>query len=316
VFRLLSKGLIALVATAMGLLLAEALARTLAAGPMVGVATDLQGYPTRTVDGVVLWDARNLRYERDDIRRAAEDRAAFTILGLGDSIMFGVNVDKEQTYLEQARRILAQHAPRPVRILNLAVPGYNTRQENALYEEREDELRPALVLVHYWGDDGRQYRVISGYIVDFGDVARDGRSTVRALPLPPALSDFLLLHSRAYDLLTHFMLADSPEVDAGNWTHVTRPLADIQARARRHGARLVVLASADLSGPSPQPTNDLAQLQRFASARGIEVIDLSTWLRGLPSAAIRLDGCHFNATGHRIIGEHLAEYLLQRDLKE
>jgi lysophospholipase L1-like esterase len=33
------------------------------------------------------------------------------------------------------------------------------------------------------------------------------------------------------------------------------------------------------------------------------------------AAAIRMDGFHFNAKGHRLIGEHLAEYLLARDVR-
>ena len=58
-----------------------------------------------------------------------------------------------------------------------------------------------------------------------------------------------------------------------------------------------------------------AKIRKFAAPRGIEVIDLTEWLRGVDSKQIGMDGCHFNAEGHRLIGEHLADYLLQHDLQ-
>jgi lysophospholipase L1-like esterase len=57
-------------------------------------------------------------------------------------------------------------------------------------------------------------------------------------------------------------------------------------------------------------------LREFAAPRGIEVIDLSEWVRGVPAKQIAIDTCHFNAEGHRLVGEHLADYLLQHDLRD
>ena len=57
-------------------------------------------------------------------------------------------------------------------------------------------------------------------------------------------------------------------------------------------------------------------MQHFAATRGIEVIDVSRWLSGVDSKRIAMDSCHFNAEGHRLVGERLAEYLLEHDLKE
>ena len=54
----------------------------------------------RTVDGVGLWDIQSSRTNADDIRRAADNPTVFTIVGLGDSIMYGVHQPKEKTYLE------------------------------------------------------------------------------------------------------------------------------------------------------------------------------------------------------------------------
>jgi lysophospholipase L1-like esterase len=308
---------VAFVSTLVAILAAEGLARTLGVGASFGQLIFVRGVSTRMVDGVPLWDDKHPRCNREDIRRAATDRSAFKIIGLGDSIMYGVWQPKETTYLEETRRALAGRTKRTVEILNLAVPGYNTLQENAVYKEIADQIKPDLVLVHYWIDDVHQYRVVGGYVVDVGNISEDdGRLVVRALPVPPRVNDFLLVHSRLYDLVTQAVVAATRSPQLFDWTRVSRPLADIQERAQRAGARLVVLASPHLDRPSPAPNDDLPRLRQFAAARGIEVIDLSEWLRGVRSNDIALDACHFNAEGHRLIGERLAAYLLQHGLKE
>jgi len=313
--RALRNALLVLASTLLALVAAEALARLGSYGPVFGQLIFVRGVSSRTVDGVALWNEKNLRYDPEDIERAANNPGAFTVVGLGDSIMYGVWQTKEDTYLEQARRVLAQRSQRPVEILNLAVPGYNTMQENIVYKEVEGQIQPNLVLVHYWVDDVHQYRVVGGYVVDLGDVSDDGRLVVRALPLPAVISDFLLVHSRLYDLLTQAVVGYRRQTQVSDWTRVSKPLAEIHERVQRTGGRLVVLASADLSGTSADPTSDLPLLQTFAASRGIEVIDLSQWLRGVDPKQIAIDTCHFNAAGHRMIGERLAEYLLQHYLK-
>jgi lysophospholipase L1-like esterase len=315
--RRLSRVLLVVGSVAVATLAAEMLARLAGVGPRFGQLIFVRGVPTRSVDGVALWSDRHPRYDSEDVRRMAGDPDAFTIVGLGDSIMYGVGQSKEDTYLEQARRVLAERSARGVEILNLAVPGYNTMQEDAVYKEIADRISPDLVLVHYWVDDAHQYRVVAGHVVDFGKISDDGRFVVRALPLPAALSDFLLVHSRLYDLLTQAVVSFRRRAQSDDWTRVARPLADIQARAERAGARLVVLASPDLNGPSPRPNDDLERLRQLAANRGFEVIDLSTWVSDASSPQIaQRDGYHFNAEGHRRIGERLAEYLLQHDLKD
>jgi len=311
--------LLVVIATVVATLAAEALARVLGVWPTLGQPVSVRGVATRTVDGVPLWSDKYPRYDGDDLRRMANDRDAFKIIGLGDSILYGVLQPKEGTYLEQVRHALASRMKRRVEILNMAVPGYNTRQEDAVFKEVEDQIKPNLVLVHYWEDDAHQYRAVGGYVVDVGNISEEeGHVVVRALPLPPLLSDFLLVHSRFYDLLTQAVLGyhRTRTVGADSWTNVSEPLADIQERAQRAGGRLLVLASPELNGPAPTPNGDLPRLQQLAASQGFEVIDVSEWLRGTNTSDIALDGCHFNAKGHAIIGEHLADYLLQHDLKE
>ena len=302
-------------ATLVALLLVEGAARWLGINPGYGRFISLGEAPTRDVGGVTLWQDHDPRTSADDVTRVAGKREAFTVVGLGDSIMYGVGQAKTDTYLEEARRRLAGRTARPVEILNLAVPGYNTMQEDAVHREIADRLAADLVLVHYWSDDGRIYRVVGGYVVDVGDMSADGRLVVRALPLPPAVNDFLLVHSRLYQVLTQAVIALDRRVTPADWSRVSTPLVALNDRVRRGGGRLVVLASPPLDGDVVRPNSDLPELRRLAEQQGFEVIDLSEWLAGSDAATIRMDGCHFNAAGHRLVGERLAEYLLAHDLR-
>jgi len=154
-----------------------------------------------------------------------------------------------------------------------------------------------------------------GYVIDYGDISADGRFVVRALPLPPRLSDYLLVHSVFYRLLTQFVVRNLSSGPDQSWKNVETPLIEINERARRGGGRLLVLASADLSGPKPTPVYDLPVLRELGAKRGFDVIDVAEWLRGIDSVRIAMDHCHFNAEGHQILGDRLAAYLLQHDLR-
>jgi lysophospholipase L1-like esterase len=275
-----------------------------------------EGEPLRIVDGIVLWSVRSPRSDPADIERAAHDRDAFTIVGLGDSIMYGVSVPKEATYLEHARRILAQRSKRRIEILNLAVPGYNTVQENAVHEELATQLEADLVLVHFWANDAQQYVSDGDYVYDTGlswDEQRPAAGSFAA-----RLRDLLLAHSRLYDhvdaqvlrLQTHPRSSSDESVDVARMCHA---LTAIDERA---GRRLLVLSSPPVDRPLPAGDNVPESLRQCASPRGIEIVDVTAWLGGAGAEGVGLDNCHFNEEGHRRVGEGLAAYLLAHQLHQ
>lgn len=307
-------------ATVVGLLLAEAAARVSGFDPGYGQLVppgDPRTVETfqstiRTVDRVPLWRDRSPRVRPEDIARAAADHDAFVVVGLGDSIMYGMALPKEDTYLEQVRLALANRTPEPVEVLNLAVQGYNTAQEDAVYHELSEQLTPDLVLLHYSSDDGRLYRAVGGYVVDLSEISEDGRLVVRALPVSPSINDLLLLHSRVYQLLTHAAVRYQRRTAGSDWSRVATPLTALSERVRRSGAHLVVLATANLGSTTPQPNAELPQLRALASEHGFDVVDLVDWLDGRPSGEVGMDHFHLNANGHRRIAAHLTDYVVAR----
>jgi lysophospholipase L1-like esterase len=110
------------------------------------------------------------------------------IAALGDSFGFGHGVPVEAAYPDRIEGLLST-AERPVEVLNLGVPGYNTRQELAQLASLGPELAPDLVLVGcYLGNDpsgnltrrSPPARVRFGVLVAAGENESDWRVTLRA----------------------------------------------------------------------------------------------------------------------------------------
>jgi hypothetical protein len=77
-----------------------------------------------------------------------------TIVGLGDSIMFGHGVADGETYLDRLAVILSNQYPdKTWRIINTGVPGYNTVMEVATLEEKTLAFGPDLVVVGLCSND-------------------------------------------------------------------------------------------------------------------------------------------------------------------
>ncbi len=274
----MSKVVLALASTALTILAVEFVLRFAEGGPL------------RIVDGMVLWSVRSPRSDRADIERAAHDRDAFTIVGLGDSIMYGVSVPKEATYLEHARRILAQRSKRRIEILNLAVPGYNTVQENAVHEELASQLQADLVLVHFWTDDAQQYVSDGDYVYDTG-LSSDDEQRPAAGSFAARLRDFLLTHSRLYDHVDAQVLRiqTHPRSSSAESADVARMCRALTAIDQRAGRRLLVLSSPQVDRPLPAGDNVPEPLRQCASPRGIEIVDVTAWLGGVGAEVLGRD---------------------------
>jgi len=136
VSRLLTNSALVVGSTLESILLCELSLRVVGLPPEFGRLIALDGVPTREVEGVVLWKARETARccDEGELERIAAATDTFKVVGLGDWIMFGVGLSPRDTYLARAGEILARRSERPVEILNMAIPGYNTVQDNAVYE--------------------------------------------------------------------------------------------------------------------------------------------------------------------------------------
>ncbi len=83
-----------------------------------------------------------------------DERPLFTIVGLGDSIMFGHGVNDGETFLYRLQELLqVAHPERRFRVVNTGVPGYNTVMEVETLREKCLDLEPDLVILNLVSND-------------------------------------------------------------------------------------------------------------------------------------------------------------------
>ncbi|MDA0322827.1 MAG: SGNH/GDSL hydrolase family protein [Verrucomicrobia bacterium] len=76
------------------------------------------------------------------------------IVGIGDSGMFGWGVDQGEDYLAVLEETLGRRDDgKRYEIINLAVPGYNTRQEIEILKDRGLQFRPDIVIIDWSYND-------------------------------------------------------------------------------------------------------------------------------------------------------------------
>lgn len=85
---------------------------------------------------------------------SSDSTNALCIIGLGDSVMFGWGVRDGETYLSGLCRQLNSRQPgQPVKVINMAVPGYNTVMEVETLKQKGLQYRPKLVFIHFVDND-------------------------------------------------------------------------------------------------------------------------------------------------------------------
>lgn len=95
---------------------------------------------------------------RDRDYSLTDDPEVFRIIGLGDSIAFGLDMELEKSYHKLIEAELNRDGF-PVEVVNCAVPGYNMVQYYTNYINKAHRYKPDLVLVSYFSDDFFQVKI-------------------------------------------------------------------------------------------------------------------------------------------------------------
>lgn len=125
----------------------------------------LYGYAPRSEGcaGGVRFSTNSWGFRGPEWVPTAED--GWVIVALGDSYTFGYGVDFVDAYPSVLENLLNLRNPaRPVRVINLGIPGYDTAQEIATLREVGPRVHPDVVLLGYVlndiyrRDDGTEFR--------------------------------------------------------------------------------------------------------------------------------------------------------------
>lgn len=252
----------------------------------------------------------------------------YRILCLGDSTTFGQGVPEDATIpalLESDLAEAAAAAGRTVRAVNGGLRGYATIHELALLRELGSEIRPDLVvLLWYTNDLERPDPVRTAEELErSGPVALDTRSRMDG-------SDVWIwrgrqvLRSSALLMKVHDLLDSKPALvldDEGiriGLAFYDQDLDAFQALGQERGFDFVIAPIPHRSALRGACPFDLLvqRVGEHARARGIEVVDLLTGLRGefgdSPERAVLPYDGHYTGDANRAMARDLAKALAPR----
>jgi lysophospholipase L1-like esterase len=249
---------------------------------------------------------------RDDPIQPKEPRE-FRVLALGDSVTFGWGVPHDQIFATRLERILSQKLGRPVIVINTGVGSYNTVQEYAFLKNFGLALHPDLVMLLYVDNDVEVHRQPFN---PWSERALSGKS-------PPEVAMILLGRSWFYRLAVHAAEhgwlgtqtkswpADGKGKSAG-WTASMGALQEIVQLSQAHNLPVAPFFFRwEDSASNRTLMGDVRQ-----TLAPLPVGDVGQWISGQDLRRYmnsKVD-THPNAEGHRVIAEHMAEYLEEQGL--
>ena len=213
------------------------------------------------------------------------EKAAVRIVVIGDSVAFGQGVPDGQNLPDKLAARLRDRLKRPVVVVNLGVPGYDTCQESGTFRERALALKPQVALLIYVDNDTDPPSI---EVKDGAIVTPD----VRTGPFGDFMA-WLRKGSAAYNFLwAHWQVIKSPgatidtyratlarkfnETNPG-WRRSEACLADIARLAKAHSVRLIVVPFPVLNGLKAHPYPFAQYIQTVCQAarkQGAECVDV------------------------------------------
>lgn len=243
-------------------------------------------------------NAQGLRESRDyPLGKAAN---CFRIVGIGDSGMFGWNIDQDGDYLSVLETNLNRRADgRTYDVINLAVPGYNTQLEVARFRQRGLAFQPDLVIVGWCENDFS----LPLFLLQREDYRRLDKSFLfdllfrRALAFPEVGKGITLHDLREYEATKVL-----PELVTGTEAAGVRAaLLDLQELGRWHGFRVVVF------GPTREPVRKLCKAIGLPFISTYDLIPDDKYPKNY-----NVHFMHPSADGHRVLAEALEQELRRR----
>jgi hypothetical protein len=213
---------------------------------------------------------------------------AKTVVVLGDSFAFGVGVDDDQTFA-------ARLAESGFHVVNLAVQGYGTHQQLITFRRLLKSTRADFVVTLTYRNDVTD--VVSSFQnMRHQPTASLAEGQLRIDEFRPPIVDFLIDYSYLAALSRYPF--NQPKRHSGDGPAIVAEcLKAIETDARDSGIMPVFFAH-DLE----HSENGSRLLEAF-NKRGLPVTELTTLLRADKQGVRGPDNRHWNARGHRIVGD-------------
>lgn len=210
------------------------------------------------------------------------------MLFLGDSVTYGWGMGPEDAY-PRFVQAGADAAGRPLEVMNMAMPGWTTRQQRLAYERVGRKYRPDLL-------------VVAVCLNDMGELQRN-------LARPPPLLAWthsrsalvrLLVNAESREIRSVSQMFEDPKAVGvrQGFERFFAELGALQAEVAADGKRLWVVVFPyrfQYESKSPPPIVQ-ERIASWAASRGIPVLDLLDGLRPLGTRGFN-DRCHLSLEG-------------------
>lgn len=281
----------------------------------------LYGFPPLSVGyaGGIQFQTNSWGFRGRDVVEIDQDRDT-VILVLGDSYAFGYGVEFADAFpsvLEDA--LHSAYPDKGVKVITLALPGYNTAQYLAALKEFGPVLQPTLVLLAYHLNDVERH-------VKPADTAQETRRGFSARDYFHLLR-FILPRlagvARALNIsVTTTVTRELTEyVDNGEaWRRNQIALQELVAVTKELEARMAVVIlpyMVQLNEKHPA-LRAYSAAQRFFESFQIPTVNAFEYLKGEDAGKLWInpfDG-HPNAQGHKLIAKAAADLILTHHLVE
>jgi lysophospholipase L1-like esterase len=256
------------------------------------------------------------------------------VLLLGDSFTFGWGLPFEESYGARLETILARDLGRPVDVIPMGTPGYDTETELSWLREIGWSLDPDLVVLQFCVSNDFSDNLLPNFEVRDGFLHRPNRKTATAgaHDAPSGLADWLGRKSHLYVFISSryrslgkgrgadFKIHQARRANreyAVSYDRTAAILGDFAAEAAGHGVPLAVFNApvkyqvAD-SGAVPQ---DLlleanGKIRDACDRLGVPFIDATADFQREGTGLFLEKDAHWSAAGHARAAEILARKLL------
>jgi len=258
---------------------------------------------------------QNSKGYRDLERTEAKPPGTRRVVNLGDSFAWGASVEFEDAYPQRLERSLSRRRQEHWEVINLALPGMNTVDQDAQLRQEGLAYRPDAVLLGFVLNDSEDATAAEARRAE--DWAQGRSRPVGGLFDRSAL--YRLVAGRLWATaenrrrITGYrsMYAD----DAPGWIAARRAMRSMGAAARSQGVPLVVTIFPLFGNPLDEsyPFADVhAKVAEAAAESGAKVVDLLPAYRGVRWELLVVDGVndeHPNEIAHRIAARVLLRTL-------
>ncbi len=248
-----------------------------------------------------VFGGRQLRTNRAGMRAdrdysATRQSGTLRIVGLGDSGMFGWNVEQGQNYMAVLEELLnARSGAAPVEVLNLAVPGYNTRLELETLRHKGLAYAPDIVVVGWCENDGE----LPFFLLEKENYARQDVSFLHLLLFRRAAFRAVAAGTTLKDLRSMQREKVDPDMLSGTEAAGLRQaFSELKQLGDERGFRVLVF------GPLGQGVRELLKglgLPYYNTRAHVDA--------GRYPPEWKVHFMHPSAEGHRVLAEHLAAEL-------